>query len=966
MKKSKFVRIAAMTIAAAICIQSSALALGDVFYKSSTPIGIKTTLNESVYTYSGIQNEHYIDYTPNSDVTPVVVYGSKVCNYGNFDTMAGLLERKGWNVIGGTNGDYYVMASYQPIGAVITEGVLHSSDGGLWAVGFREDGTAMIGKPGVKASVTLGGTEYRVYEINKEIKKGDFYLYTDTYSYTTKNTVPTINLVLSSPENYELKLNSEVELTVDEIVEVDSELYMREGKFIISLTQDSDAWRMEGIKSLKVGDKISLKVSGNEEWNDIQYAVGALYKIIDNGVVVDEADDDRVSPRTAVGIRDNGSIVFFTVDGRQPGYSSGMKIGEVAERLLELGCTEACLLDGGGSTNLHALYMGDEEATQINRPSNGNERSVSNYIMLVAKKEGSGLLKQVAVYPNDPVVLLGSKIPFEVKGADETSRPVEVQEKIWWLSDGGSMTMDGVYTARMAGEYEITAYLNGKSDKADVTVIDTPGSIALYKDEHGTQINSLNVYTGSTETLIAKAKYNYVDILSSPEAFEWEVIGDIGTIDENGVFTAGELQGEGQILVSAGDCSVIIDVTVGDEIREVESFENYEAAEPLYVENGKDNVRFGEGSLRIDYTLDENGRFEFPFGIDLDKGFRYVTLWVKGNESGAKLGAVLSDGTDVEIAPIDFRGWKQLTLAVPAETEIAALVVTGTADGCIWVDQICQSTTAEADIIPPDISLTVEDGNVTAVLGDNIDASLAKDNISVMCDGVEVNFDYDGKNGVLSTYIEPVDGYHRISVTARDQSGNMAAESITMAVNAASAPFEDVYGHWAEEYIAYMYSQNVVNGVEEKLFAPDANVTRAQCALMICRWLGIDTAEYADVELDFVDSEKIPDYAADAVKAVYSLGIITGLDSVDGVYYAPSMPLTREQAMTIVGRIQQSGYEQADISLYTDADKVQGWSEKYVRELVGRGIISGFEDGTLRPEAAVTRAQLAKILTEIR
>ena len=87
---------------------------------------------------------------------------------------------------------------------------------------------------------------------------------------------------------------------------------------------------------------------------------------------------------------------------------------------------------------------------------------------------------------------------------------------------------------------------------------------------------------------------------------------------------------------------------------------------------------------------------------------------------------------------------------------------------------------------------------------------------------------------------------------------------------------------------------------------------------------------------------------------------------MEGVYFAPNSSLTREQAMTIIGRVQPSGYTQADISGYTDAAKVQNWSVKYVKELVGRGIISGFEDGTIRPEAAVTRAQLAKILTEVR
>ncbi|MBR6653273.1 MAG: S-layer homology domain-containing protein, partial [Oscillospiraceae bacterium] len=970
MKKMKVLKRTAALIAAIMCLELSAGALGQVHYESSMPIGMNTSLHESVFTYTNeeneecLQNEHYIEYKPNPHVTPVVVYGSKVCNYGNFDTMAGLLRNKDWNVIGGINGDYYVLSTYQPIGMLITEGVLHSSDGGLWSVGFRSDGSAQIGKPATSASVTIGSTEYRVYGINKEITKSDFYLYTDTYSYTTKNTVPTINVILSCPEDYKLKVNTEAELTVEEVVSADTELSMREGKFILSLTQDSDDWRMNAVKGLAVGDKIKFKVTADKSWNDIDYAVGALYKIVDDGKYVVEADDERVSPRTAVGIRKNGSIVFYTVDGRQAGYSVGMEVPELAQRLIELGCVEACLLDGGGSTNLQAQYIGDSTITQINKSAYGSERSVSNFIMLVAKNEGSGRLQQVAVYPNDPVVLFGSEVQMEVRGADETSRPTDINEKVWWISNGGAINYEGIYTAKMKGTYDLTAYVGGMTDVSTITVIDTPDSITLHKDVHGSAISSLNVYTGESAALFAKAVYDGMEIYSSASGYKWEVVGDIGSIDENGVFTAGERQGTGRIVVKAGSCSAAIDITVGAEIREFESFEAYETdVQGLKLETSKDNVRFGNQSLRVEYEPDENGRFEAEFPISMEEKLRYLSMWIKGSRKNTKLAFAMSDGSEIELMNIETAGWHQIIVPIPADLDVEKLVVMSEEGGNAWIDQICASTTSETDLLPPDISIDEDNGNISVVLGDNIDAAVAEENITIYSDGREIEFAYNANKGIAAAYVEPVDGYRRISVTAKDQSGNVASNSLTLAVNAPVAPFEDMQEHWASEYVAYMYSQNVVNGVDDTHFAPDAIVTRAQCALMICRWLGIDTSLYADVALDFVDSADIPAYAADSVKAVYSLGIITGLDTVEGVYFAPNSSLTREQAMTIIGRVQPSGYMQADIAEYTDADKVQSWSVKYVKELVGRGIISGFEDGTIRPDAAVTRAQLAKILT---
>jgi len=46
------------------------------------------------------------------------------------------------------------------------------------------------------------------------------------------------------------------------------------------------------------------------------------------------------------------------------------------------------------------------------------------------------------------------------------------------------------------------------------------------------------------------------------------------------------------------------------------------------------------------------------------------------------------------------------------------------------------------------------------------------------------------------------------------------------------------------------------------------------------------------------------------------------------------------------------------------ADLGGHWAETYTERLVGMGVIDGFEDGTFRPEAEVTRAQFAKMISE--
>lgn len=58
------------------------------------------------------------------------------------------------------------------------------------------------------------------------------------------------------------------------------------------------------------------------------------------------------NPRTAIGISNEGNILLFVVDGRQPGIASGMAISELAQMLQAAGAKQALNLDGGGSSTL--------------------------------------------------------------------------------------------------------------------------------------------------------------------------------------------------------------------------------------------------------------------------------------------------------------------------------------------------------------------------------------------------------------------------------------------------------------------------------------------------------------------------------------------------------------------------------------------------------------------------------------
>lgn len=84
-------------------------------------------------------------------------------------------------------------------------------------------------------------------------------------------------------------------------------------------------------------------------------------------------------PRTAIGIKADGTVVLLTVDGRQPGYSAGFSGLELAEYLLDCGVKDAAMLDGGASTEM--LLKGK----LVNRPSyGGEERELAGGILVLS------------------------------------------------------------------------------------------------------------------------------------------------------------------------------------------------------------------------------------------------------------------------------------------------------------------------------------------------------------------------------------------------------------------------------------------------------------------------------------------------------------------------------------------------------------------------------------------------------
>lgn len=920
-----------------------------------------------IFDDGGRQEEHYVTYRPGGNIKPYLWYGSGALGDRSvFNEAASQVKAEGKRVLAGTNGDYFVLSSGQPVGLVISGGRLITSDDGNPALGFLEDGSAFFGMPQLKIDLSIRGSSYRLGGINRPIRKGEFLLYTADYGDQTPGSNEALNLILIPPETSGLTVGYEFELQVETVLTNARSIPIPENRWVLCLTADNDHWRYKTLESLSAGDRVTLSISSADpRWSECTYATGSLYKLITDGRIEEDLDraDKTRAPRTAVGIRKDGSILFYTIDGRQLPYSAGVSLLGLAQRLFELGCVEAGALDGGASTVLYAQSAGDEDASVRSIPSNGREREVSTFLMLVSEGESSGEARTLSLRSAASVLLCGGNLQFTAGICDEKGAPVPGNGLVWSASEG-TITSEGLYTAPdHSCRAEVTASDGNLQGRAVIEVIRTPDTIRLLAQSSGKELTRLDLERGESIDLTADAAWGLIQIQAADEQFTWTCTGNAGTIDQTGRYTASTNGGSGTITVSAGDASMTIGVFVKTTYSCIENCEQVSGGSSGGLtwsqERSPNRVRFGEGSLRIDYDM-SRGEAVLPVQWNQREKAQYLYLWVWGDGSDCTLSAMF--GTRAEpLTPLDFQGWMLLQVDIGFRG-LDALCILGQGSGTIWIDQILVSNDDLPDLEPPEIDLNVYDTQITARVYDPSNGPLDEDALRLMLDGKDIRFDYDPVSGALNAETTDDGQLHRVTLIARDKSGNLASESV-MLQGLTSKPFSDMNGHWAEEYAGYLYGRGIIAGRETPqglLFDPNTPVTRAEFAVLLTRWLELNSSG-TETQV-FSDADQIPDWAKNSVNAVSSLGLIQGEQGEGKLWFKPLEPLTRAQAATILGRTLEGGWPYADL-VFKDTKSIPDWAAPYVSIMCCMGVLNGFEDGTFRPDDTLTRAQAAKLLT---
>ncbi len=156
-----------------------------------------------------------------------------------------------------------------------------------------------------------------------------------------------------------------------------------------------------------------------------------------------------------------------------------------------------------------------------------------------------------------------------------------------------------------------------------------------------------------------------------------------------------------------------------------------------------------------------------------------------------------------------------------------------------------------------------------------------------------------------------------------------------------SLPFTDVsVGDWFYDYVAYVYTNDLMDGVSDTGFNPNSTMTRAMVWAILARIDGQTVTGESWIET--------------ARAWAMSEGVSDG-ENANGL-------VTREQFATMLWRYAGEPASDYSLSAYTDASGVSDWAQTAMCWAVENGIITGVTATTIVPQGTATRAQCATML----
>jgi hypothetical protein len=276
--------------------------------------------------------------------------------------------------LAGVNGDLFNAKEGRPTGALLRGGVLdHPPSPDRSSIGIDSTGGLRVER--IKFFGTWRGLGQRraVNAVNRPAVSNQVVLFTPAYGPATPATPGSVEAVLS-PFGPAVP-NAELTAPVVELLRGGRTPIPLGGAVLVARGTPAEKLALEA----PVGTSVTTRLILQPDWTGVVEALGGGPVLVRDGKPVFRALEvftveqlQLRHPRTAIGQLADGRFIFLAVDGRKPGYSTGMTNFELAQTMTRLGAVTASAMDAGGSTTMAF------DGKVLNQPSDpGGERAVA-------------------------------------------------------------------------------------------------------------------------------------------------------------------------------------------------------------------------------------------------------------------------------------------------------------------------------------------------------------------------------------------------------------------------------------------------------------------------------------------------------------------------------------------------------------------------------------------------------------
>lgn len=159
--------------------------------------------------------------------------------------------------------------------------------------------------------------------------------------------------------------------------------------------------------------------------------------------------------------------------------------------------------------------------------------------------------------------------------------------------------------------------------------------------------------------------------------------------------------------------------------------------------------------------------------------------------------------------------------------------------------------------------------------------------------------------------------------------------------------------NWAYASAEALIKKGIISGDGTEgavVLRPNDAITREEAAKMAL--LAMNVQPESGLELNFADSAEISDWAKDYIATAVKYNAISGY--VDNTVRSKNT-ISREEMITMLIKAFKWGTSDNELT-FADNDKIT-WSKPYLAQAIALGVLKGYDDNTIRPDAKITRAE---------